>query len=236
VSKESNKKELEFEILSEFKSRFSGFPPGEIIWGEQPDFIIESAQSRIGIEITEINTPDEANQTNLRQQESIAEQIIQLASDCYQELDKGQFSVTVVFSLEKPLAEKKKDKIAAFICEFAKCNKLFHETHNGLIPEIHRISIWRDPSPAIQKWTALYSGWIGKLNCEILTKVIEKKEMKIKTYEKLVLHNWLLIVANGKKLSGSFNYDDMKSNCDFNSNFSKVFLYNRFQGQVFELK
>ena len=81
--------------LQRFRDNFAGFPEGEVVSSESPDFLVKSQPRWIGIELTEyhVQEPDEGWGSPMRAQEGPEDKVLRTASAQYQ--SKGLPAVAV---------------------------------------------------------------------------------------------------------------------------------------------
>ena len=77
---------------------------------------------------------------------------------------------------------------------------------------------------------------IQKLNEDIINHILEQKEEKIRLYRKQKLNRiWLIITADNLDLPQSSNINASIADWNLNTSFDKVFLFDLFRGEIFEL-
>ncbi|MEZ5197947.1 MAG: hypothetical protein R2764_16645 [Bacteroidales bacterium] len=72
---------------------------------------------------------------------------------------------------------------------------------------------------------------------DALFEIMGKKEQKINHYRgKGFIEIWLIIYTNDLKKVNSFNLDNKINNLAFQSSFSKVFLFDLFERQIYDIQ
>ena len=193
---------------------------------EEPDFIISSANERIGLEhqilIESISKEKEGFCDNLFR---LAEQILT------EEKSTKNFLANIYIN---PFFDIKINEKQKSILEIVETVNIFAETGELIENElIERISIM--PHSRISLCPNLGAWWQKNISPDLLIKAINKKERLIDNYvKKTNLNQWLLIVIGGL---GESSYQlDNNFNLDVESKFDKIYILEDFNYQLYEIK
>jgi hypothetical protein len=72
-------KQRERWYVEQLRSTVEGFPNGEIMAGESPDFVVQSGESSVGIELTVLHLPPPNGKRPHQEQQSLKDRIVRLA-------------------------------------------------------------------------------------------------------------------------------------------------------------
>jgi len=240
------KKQREFWQLERFKQSYQLFPEGEIIAGEKPDFIINSPNDRIGIELTEFyNNQPTSDGRPLQEQESLQKQIVQKAWALYEEHGGPKLYVNVLFgnsNLTKKMVDVYAKKLATLISEY----QLEVDTGIDLgwdiesickLPAgVQLIQINRYKKYKQDLWTVPMVGWVGESQPEYLQGIIDEKNVRYATYRQNCDIAWLLITVGNSSPSSFTDITDLLRQHIFDSKFDRVFFFLIFDRKIVELK
>lgn len=147
----------ELRQLNRFKSLFLNFPNGEIksdYLSKQkgPDFIIDTGNRIIGIELTDLCHPREIDELPLRSQENLRDQIMDDAGNLYSKYGLNPIQVSVFFNQQCVLKKRDKKRLSNAIVDIViqnlpldgHCLVLEYDCDNTkhFPEEIFRIRIW----------------------------------------------------------------------------------------------
>lgn len=235
-----NKKELECFTLAFFKEHYAGFPIGEIIQDECPDFTIRNRDTVIGIEVGEVfQDLNEGNSGSYlksieRRHEKTGQALINALRD-YTDLN---FIVDIEFS---SLHDFTNPKIGDIVrgC-LAPCLEFIMNNLEGwvsiyndqcLLPmEVNSIYIQMLKENTV--YSNVQGGSVANLHLKHIEGILAKHEKKLIDYKPCKEH-WFLI-REGNYYAGSFN--DVIIKAPVESKFDKVFIVRTSKNVVVELK
>ena len=238
-------KQGEKAFLEKFRSLYLRFPSGEIVSSETPDFIIESNDACLGIEVTEFSSQP-SNGEAPRAQESRRARALRHAEEACRANGLLHFQVNVNFHPSRRLEPKREVDLVNELTQLIQRNlpnagesvKLFYDPRSVDLPpeEVISVSIHQplntdEPSYILSN----QSGVSPKYTLPGLQKEINRKEGKVSTYRQRCSQVWLLI-AGGQILPST--WIDLPDGIDehkFQSSFDKVFFLHDYRSEVTEL-
>lgn len=227
-------------VLEQFKSCYKSFPKGKIQKSEKPDFLIQTAKKKIGIELTEIFQDSHNGHSKYQQRSS----------------DRGKFTEKLIFELQKFVdftfhisihfsnfyhLKKSNEKELVLKAFKASINHLIQlENMKGVLIEDFRKLPQEIVSIEIGRLDGLDEsydekpdgGVVSDMTNTHIEPIILKKEEKLKNYQECD-ENWLLI-KEGNYYAGTFS--DIKVEYPISSSFSKIFLFRINKSEIIELK
>jgi len=212
---------------------------------ERPDFLIENGDKTLGIEVIQL----------LEGSNSTGDKRVKIEggwADVISELDRvwktnglPKVEVSLIFSNETHVPGKKIESLVERIMKVVKENlpnededKTFENdgTIDGFPEEITNLSILRCKGFKTSNWDYVDGSWGIILESKMIQRCIDKKEMKRSDYIEKCDEVWLLIVANGGKPSGLFNYEPWLFESKFESSFDAVFFFDTSTASFVSLK
>ncbi|CAA7196801.1 hypothetical protein [Chryseobacterium potabilaquae] len=245
---EKQQKEEEKQIFESFQKAYDDFPIGKCCPFEGPDYLIYTAEKKIGIEITEIifnNNP--SNRKTTKETESLYNRIGNLLCEKLDEILNFKFILSINFNSDdftnkqKPKISKKTiSKIVETTINYFKeikwpddCTNKDFDDWKRLPPQINNINIYKQ---FIEEEPSYYDestgGALPSLTLEYLKSTLENKEKCLKKYSQCDEY-WLLLFERGSSLSTSFKSIET---FEVATTFDKVFIYRNSKDRVFKLK
>jgi hypothetical protein len=239
------KKQLEILLINYFRECFTEFPKGSIIPSESPDFIIKlKSRNSLGIELTRLNPCDaKVPDQSVTEQIELRENIIQTAKNIFESSSPLKLFVKFSFSENQPVSAKKE------LINAAKAADRIRRTTQNIKPGRLFYKIIADPGNEPEKILVVshpalkYSAWersnnLGisdNINADILAS-IQKKEEKLRLYQKQRLNYYWLIVTTDL-LRGLNNQDlaHIAGENSFNSHFQHIFLFDIIKPKIYQL-
>lgn len=222
-----NKKLKEFELCCFFLWNYNRYIKIEQI-SEQPDFILNYKWKKIWLEIVEI-TPIET----IRKKEWCQEKLLKKIELFFYKEEKLKNFLAVCYlkdfnfkqNEENTIIEELKLQLTLWYKSFIKSNTPYLNIKNIKSKYIKKISFQKHSKVSIIRWT--WTFFSNTLDSNTLLKTIDKKNEKIKKYNKNLDENILLLFIDTSK-SSSYQILDNINNISINSEFDKIFLYSRF--------
>ncbi len=239
------KKERELAILQSFKKSCAWFPTGKIQATENPDFVIELADSILGIELTEIyhDSPDTRNPS--QEQEALHRLVITEISRQHQLRGDAPITVDVSFNKAYRFSEKDVTNLASEILDFV--TPFLPETGDQCVidsddetfenfPEcLSNMHAARFPFLKSISWTESGAKIGQELQSLSLQEIIDRKNKRCSFYRERCSSAWLVLVTD-IGMSSFFLIPDETRSHSFESKFDRVFLYRLFGRRVYELQ
>jgi hypothetical protein len=242
----SAKKMLERYFLDVFKKLLPDFPEGEIMESEKPDFLINTAKDRVGIELARIFQEQSESGSSLREEEENIRNIINKACIIYERQRLHPLYVNITFNR---IRSKQKDHLNQLAHEIAK----FVMTHippvndpcfirnseqfrSILSDEIDSVAIGRFNSLSKNSWGTTEAGFIPENIVTHLQQLINRKNKNIESYHLKCDKCWLLVVAESARISSSFTPSETVKTNEYYSLFERTFYVDVALDNYFELK
>ncbi|MGV8879205.1 MAG: hypothetical protein ACOH2A_09255 [Sphingobacteriaceae bacterium] len=225
-------------IFHAFKDLYNKFPVGQCIRGEQPDYIINTVDKIIGVEITQIFVDNYINPSiNQKRIESLQVIFGDKLCEKLEQIIPFKFVLSVDFSL-KGFSQNEIDRIVLNCVNYLKTIQFSNEfvsidvDNFGQLPDaIDSINFFHYPSLQKPFFSQSAGGVLPDLTLQHLQIILNKKHKALKQYRRCDKH-WLLIVE-GTFLSDGFGDIFIE---EFESDFQNVFLYRHAKGEVLQLK
>jgi hypothetical protein len=201
---QQQKKAQERAAIEVFRKRYEGFPPGNILDGEEPDFVVGT--SGIGIEVREYFREEFINGSPVQEQESLRLQITQRATERCAALTPKVFA-TVFFDQSQRLSKRDvapvADAIVGAIREASSGPEWWLKiTNDGQLPaslESLIIYVPQDLQDACVTTTDVV--WVREIGEREMQNILEAKEKRLASYRRRCSEVWLLIVVNGFRIA-----------------------------------
>ncbi len=235
------KTQEEWLVMRSFRDNYPDFPKGKLIKSESPDFTLKlSLTKSIGIELSRIYKNHSQNP-----QENKIRSIIYKAHALYTERYKNPVLAHIFFDSDftSPIndelyATKIAIAIIDVVSEYKFGSQYVVQIDQELLPPgISRIIIHGHPTFKNSFWDLRTELSVQDLlNHEFIQKPLAKKEEKLRTYQKQI-HDfyWLILSADFINKPASFNFENALGQLKLNSDFHKVFLYDLFKQNYYEL-
>jgi hypothetical protein len=246
--KDAFKKQAETDHLNMFRNKFAGFPTGEIVPGESPDFTVEIQRGRIGIEIVGLYRDElDVGGLLLRARERLQDKLLGQAVQIYESLhrDLPFVEVNVHWSSHVPVAKSRVPEVAAVLAQLVATNlpdtggQAFlgypHHTWKRLPAEVDYLFVHRPAGLPEHAWGSSRGAAVPKLTPDDLREVISKKESKLPVYRQGCSEVWLLIVSDGLAPSNHFEPTPEIASARYDTDFDRVFLLHYSHGTVLEV-
>lgn len=233
--------------LIAFKEGFEGFPKGEIINDERPDFLIKNEKNVIGIELTELFHKPRKDGTILQARENHIFEILNAARELYNSINFATVNVHVNFSIHAKLRKRKAKRLSVKLVDIVKKNIpsediatktiLRASSCNILPPELSMVKIVRlDGIEKSNFYPTGIGGAIPKIPAEYIEEGIRSKNEKVEEYRYRCDKIWLLLVVDGFLPSSWFEVDGSALEKTYDSNFDKTYILDFQRKRSFLLK
>jgi hypothetical protein len=240
-------KVLELDHFECFKKCCPVFPSGEVTHldngQDPPDFIVETAEGRLGIEHTEYVRPIPPGRHSLQGQEERRKRIMNKAQKLYEMTGMPVVHVTAHWMKKLELRNHDEQTFANQIASIVKQNLPAEGQHisldrgvsNVVLPlDMAFLYIWR-PAHARSFFCCDDWGWIPKLQIEEIQTKINEKANKLMAARHKVDELWLLIVTDGGTPSRWGEPSDSLKQHGFVFQCDRAFILQRIKQSCFEL-
>lgn len=236
-------KSLEMKYLKEVEKIYPDFPEGKLLCSERPDFLLESKDEIIGIEITRLIRQQNNSEIEDRGIEAKQRKVVNIAKKKFEAKYLIPLSVSVNWRYHNNLSGKLIDLLADELVKIVENyipEDIFEQLviknndfySSDLINYCYYISIerWQNSSCWVSENPAS-----PPLSPSEIEERILKKNQKLERYNKSCEEMWLIIIVEGIDSSSIGDIGENVINHNFNSPFDKLLLYDRIKGLVFLL-
>jgi hypothetical protein len=244
---EAAKKARERVYLERFRENFAGFPEGEVVPSERPDFLIKTQSRWIGLELTEyhVQEPDEGKGSPMRALEGTEDKVLRLASEKYQSKGLAPVVVSVLWHPHHALDRRRILELATDLANLVQEHlpetghgvtiRRPHPAWRSLPHEVASVTAARAKTISKNSWTPVRAAFVPTLTPAELQQIIWNKEAKVPSYWQQCWEVWLLIVARGFEPSTFGDLGPEIEAHEFETTFDRVFFLHYFDGSVSEL-
>jgi hypothetical protein len=205
------KKQRELKAIEALRAVYSDFPTGLVEQGEEPDFRVRSESGCVGIEVTEYFRPETVSGSPLQEQEALAHQVSQRATEECLRRQAPPLLASVSFNHNHRLSKKDvvplADTIASLVIPAASSGFWSVEIDDDLLPEsVDYITVYRPSGlkePFISNTGAV---WVPEIDSTELARVVAGKERKLLSYRRDCTQVWLLVFVDGFRISSITEY------------------------------
>lgn len=239
------KKDLERRYLDQVRDLLTDFPQGAIDEREQPDFLVNTADRVIGIEVTELHRANDSQPVPMQGREAVRGQIVQRAKVLY---DGGGVPPIDCCVHLKDLPYRRTDiePLAAKIAALATRNippegtlsrrEQYDWVNREYFPEeVDYIRVARFEGLTESFFGTAGSTWAEPLTPGAVHAVIDTKHGNIDEYLRQCNEVWLVIVTDSRTMSTWFNSAEQVKTETFRTSFSRVFILRNFGNELIEL-
>lgn len=236
------KKNWETRYLEKVKSLYPAFPEGTIIPHEEPDFLISNAEDRVGVEMVQYVRGQGKQGSRSRWHEELHGEIVNLAKARFVAHSAIPLSVRFHWFHHKELkgddARWLSNELDRLVSNYESIegneDVSFEPDYREKVSDfISYVSIHRKTSGK-SVWSNVEVGPAEASGSE-LRDLISAKNLKVKSYLRHCTRIWLVIVADGQRISSSGWLNDRDRLLRFESEFDKILYYDEDTTSVFEL-
>jgi len=238
------KEELEIGYLEGFLEHCPMPPSGVPRKSENPDFLLETAEGTLGIELTRILMPGLLGWSTLREQEALRRRVADEAKRIYDAPSLPAVHVSLFFNEQFPIAKRDVGQLARMLADVAMRNlpdpdSRKEEEYNWLnrsyFPEqLVAVTCYRYGSMEASTWSTPAAAFLSKLSPAELQAELDRKADKVDLYRKKCAKVWLALCAYGEGLSSMIELSEHAIPHRYQSEFDRVFFF-RWPRQVYEL-
>jgi len=240
------KKEIEMHYLNRLRKAMPDFPQGRIESTEEPDFLIHSEDSILGIELTEMHrvTPDGVKPQ--QELEAMRHRVVARAQELYSAKDLPPVKVSVFMSDRPDIRKGHVQSLAEALCQLVERNlpnsnsskKVENDwTNRVYFPEpIISVSVNRLDVITESIFNVPGATWVSTLSNSDIERVVGPKELKLPAYLRKCDLVWLVINADIGPMSTWFYFDDSAPLLPLKSKFDRVLVHRHFASSLIELQ
>ena len=236
------KKDREKRHLEKVKLLYVQFPRGKIVECEEPDFLVANEHTICGVELVQYVRGQGKGGSPIRWREELHERIIVQAKSKYEAESAIPVSVHLHWFHHRELRGTDIDRISDEICKLViACLPFKINESVGVEPDyqreisdfISRVSI-RRRGPGKSVWSNVEVG-PAQADAVELQGLISTKNEKVSSYLEKCSQVWLVIVADGQRISSSGELSLRERQTKFESEFKKILYYDAESECVIEL-
>ena len=228
-----NKKKFELWILEQFKQSYKDFPVGEIKDSESPDFLIQTKDKIVGIELAEIFQDSHLGKdSKLKQQEVVqgkfGDTLLKLLTSKLER--KTGFMLSIEFSIHNNFTIKQIQELGDQC--WSECMEFIWNSNGGNVrivnngenfpKEINSIFIQMSKADYEPMYCNSQGGVVQTLRYEHIERTLQNHEKALKKYK--TCDEYWLIIREGNYYAGSFSDIEINIETPINSSFNKVFI------------
>lgn len=236
------KKEWERRYLERVRSLYAGLTPVTVFVDEEPDFLVCSGKKNWGIELVQYVRGQGKGGSRLRWREELHDQIVASAQKKHEARSAIVLSVNVHWFHHRELrgsdVEWVSDELSDLVRQYESLeineSIAIEPDYRAQIDDfITRVSI-RRRSSGRNAWSNVERGPAEADGREVQD-LISSKNVKVSTYLKKCSEVWLIIVADGQRISSSGELNSSVRQMKFESEFKKVLFFDAEADSVIEL-
>lgn len=237
-----SKKEWERRYFDRVKSLYGGLPSEMVIACEEPDFLVWNGEKNCGIEIVQYVRGQGRDGSRLRWREELHNQIVASAKLKHEARSPIVLSVHVHWFHHRELrgsdVEWVSDELSKLVSEYELLaineSIAIEPDYRAQINDfITRVSL-RRRSSGRNAWSNVEVG-PAEADGRELQDLISLKNVKVNTYLKKCSEVWLIIVADGQRISSSGELNNGVRQMKFESEFDNVLYFDAEAESVIEL-
>jgi hypothetical protein len=240
---ESNR-EIEEYFFRKLRELYPKIPDGSVSRPEPPDFIIDTGNESIAVEITQVHNQKGQNENFPPAQKHAAEdQILENAQKLFFLRNSIPLHVRFSFANNIILNEKQRQSLSSKISdiiEFEMQGKDFDKPFSfslkeDLPKELLYISCYYFPNITGVSWYSAKGRLVPNLSKNEILNIISEKERKMKRYIDSV-DKAILVIAEGIIPNSWFDKIETFEENELVSHFDKIFIIRYISNQLVELK
>jgi hypothetical protein len=237
-----DKKALERYFIETLKRNLSDFPSGKIVDCESPDFLLQTSDRVIGVEVTRLYGMDNESSVAPQLVENEHENVVMTAQSIAESNGLPPLMVDVYFDHKELITKSDRKLISEQLLAIVshnipELNKRTSIENNGqpFPAQVKAISIRRPRPLKSHLWQTAGGGIVNENFADQLQREIDKKNLKISEYRKRCDDCWLLVVADWTGPSAFFGISDEMRNIKYKALFNRVYFLEGGSEQITQL-
>lgn len=208
-----------------------------------PDIVACFSNRTIGLEITEIFAPPGPASSPYQAVENYRTALLEACATEWRHRQSPGSEVHVHFNPNVPIRKNRIRALASQLCDAVAGNLPAAEGYVGLefdwgrrdsfLPEevtaVHVVRFGNGDS----HWLGPDSGYVVPLTIELVQGAIDRKALG--DYREQGAESWLVIVANGLRISGAFDVPEAVIQHRYRAAFERMFLFELFSTRPYEI-
>ena len=209
-----------------------------------PDLVADFDDQQIALEVTEIFVPSDGARVPYQAVENYRQQLLETCEVDWHRHGNPAVEVHVHFNPSATILKNQIGALAAQLCKaivthlpsadgYAELEFDWDRRDSFLPEQVAAIQVLRLPAGYESHWLGADAGFIGSLTRALVQDRIDRKRRG--NYREGTAASWLLIVADGRRVSGTFSISESLTEHRYHSQFDRVFLLEIFSKRAFEL-
>lgn len=239
------KKKVECRYLDVVRRGIDDFPQGNITNTESPDFLIQSPERTVGVEITRIFNPGKPKSPSPQSQDAERDLIGERAQAIATDQSLAPVMVDIYFDSRQSVGKRNRDSIAQQLVDLVTANmpalgddrsfEKRHPTKSEFPPQIEAVHIWRFKRLTSHLWQTADAGVVNEDFASYLQQLIDDKNGKVSTYKQKCDDCWLVVIGDWRGPSAFFEISDKMSAHNYESAFDRVYFVEGYSERVVAL-
>ncbi len=239
------KDEVEIGYLEKFLESCPAPPIGVPRKCENPDFLVETAEGTLGIELTRIFMPGLLGWSTLQEQEALRRRVADEAKRIYDATSLPPLHVSLFFNEQFLITKRDVGELAKMLAEVAIRNlpepdsrkeEEYNWINRSCFPEqLVAVTCHRYASMDASTWSTPAAAFLAKLSPAELQAELDRKADKGGLYRKKCTKVWLALCTYGEGLSSMVELTEDAIPHAYESPFDRAFFF-RWPRQVYELR
>lgn len=239
-----DKNDIENYFFRKLTELYLELPSGNVSRPEPPDYLIESKDATIAVEVTQIHNEKGSNERFPPAQKYATEiSILKEAERLFAQSDGTPLHIGFNFASTIFLNKGERQKLSQHICEIIKSEMhgrdftrsfSFH-IQEGIPEELFHIRGYYFPNISATSWYSAKGKLIPNLSKREILRVIKLKEEKQKAYIEKVDKS-ILVIAEGIVPYSWFDNIEMFEQNELSTSFDKVFIIRNLDNQLIVIK
>ncbi|BCG46788.1 hypothetical protein GEOBRER4_n1601 [Citrifermentans bremense] len=236
-------KDRERYYLSRLRECLSDIPESEPSEPEPPDFLFESPDSRLGIELTTFFYPPEPNKQPQQEIQSLRNYITRRAKEMHADAGGPALYVTTFFNGNFPIWKKDISRLARCLADAvfqasvptSVKDKAVTLGHAELPQEILNVRIHGSVDGIDNLWYASSGGWVASIGSDHVQQEIDRKRKKAVAARRHCEELWLVIVNDAFEKGAPADLVDVAKTHAYSHEFDRLLWLEPHIPRVFDL-
>jgi hypothetical protein len=209
-----------------------------------PDLVADFDDQQVALEVTEIFAPSDRARVPYQAVENYRQQLLETCEVDWHRHGNPAVEVHVHFNPSVTILKNQIGALGSQLCQAVVAHlpsadgyaelEFDWDRRDSFLPEqVAAIHVVRFPEGDRSHWLGADAGFIAPLTPALLQDRIDRKRRG--NYREGTAASWLVIVADGRRISGTFSISDSVTEHRYQTQFDRVFLLEIFSKRAFEL-
>jgi hypothetical protein len=229
--------------VNQLQSALTHFPAGEVLATESPDFLVQSDEQLVGVEVTVFywSAPNEVRPH--QEEQALKDRVVATAQRAHTEAGGPALYVSVFFArhsaITKGNAQKRGQELAQAVLETTPPASIDEGAvtvfWNRLPAGIVDISIRASVHERDRLWSADAGGWVAQVQPVDIQTVIDRKSRMLPVARAKCREVWLVIIDDEFSRAAPVELGEAAARHAYSHAFDRLFWLEPHQGRVHEL-